>query len=119
MVIGRITVRGQPVQGSHTVTGRQTVTGTRTAEARLSFCTAAGGFTEAVVPMTDDNRRLGVEVLEIVDRAIERGELAPAPKKGACLWCDFRVVCGPDEEVRVGRKPLDRLPDLVELRSRP
>jgi RecB family exonuclease len=106
----------QPVLYSLVV---EAMTGTRTASARLSFCTAAGGFTEEPVPMTDDNRRLGVEVLEIVDRAIERGELAPAPRKGACLWCDFRVVCGPDEEVRVGRKPPDRLHDLVELRSRP
>jgi hypothetical protein len=35
-------------------------------------------------------RRAGVEALEIVDRAIETGFLAPAPLEGACRWCDFR-----------------------------
>jgi RecB family exonuclease len=95
------------------------VTGKKVVESRLSFCTSAGGY--KVQPATLDavSRRIGIEALEIVDRAIERGDLAAAPAEGACAWCDFRPVCGPNEEERVGRKPQDRLRDLIELRSRP
>ncbi len=88
-------------------------------ESRLSFCTTAGGFSEKVVPLTPENRRCGIEALEIIDRALEVGMLAAAPAEGACTWCDFRPVCGPNEEERVERKPKDRLRDLAELRSRP
>ena len=52
-------------------------------------------------------------------KAIERGDLVAAPKEGACVWCDYRPVCGPDEETRVARKPPERLQDLAELRRRP
>jgi hypothetical protein len=106
----------QPVLYSLVV---EAITAAPAAESRLSFCTAAGGFTERVVPLTEGNRRLGIEALEVVDRAIELGFLAPAPADGACRWCDFRPVCGPDEETRLARKPVDRLRDVIELRSRP
>jgi hypothetical protein len=58
-------------------------------------------------------------VLEIVDRAIETGFLAAAPdrEKRPCRWCDFRAVCGPNEELRTSRKHSDRLADLDALRS--
>jgi len=88
-------------------------------EARLSYCTAAGGYKVRAVPLLPQTRRAGVEALEVIDRAIELGFLAAAPKEGACTWCDFRAVCGPTEEQRVSRKPQDRLRDLHELRSRP
>jgi hypothetical protein len=55
----------------------------------------------------------------VIDRAIELGFLAAAPVDGACAWCSFRAVCGPNEEQRISRKPTDRLRDLLELRSRP
>jgi ATP-dependent helicase/nuclease subunit B len=88
-------------------------------ESRLSFCTSAGGFTVFPIALDAHNRRLGVEALEIIDRAIELGSLAAAPAEGACEWCDFRPVCGPSEEQRTGRKPKDWLRDLIELRIRP
>jgi hypothetical protein len=106
----------QPVLYSLAV---EAATGRMVAESRLSFCTVAGGFTEHVVAITDATRRAGLEALEIVDRAVEKGHLAPAPAEGACVWCDFRSVCGPHEESRVRRKPLEHLADLAELRSRP
>jgi CRISPR/Cas system-associated exonuclease Cas4 (RecB family) len=87
-------------------------------ESRLSFCTSAGGFSVAPIAVDADNRRLGMEALAIIDRAIEMGSLAAAPNEGACAWCDFRAVCGPNEERRTGRKPTDRLRDLFELRIR-
>jgi CRISPR/Cas system-associated exonuclease Cas4 (RecB family) len=88
-------------------------------ESRLFFCTSAGGYKVRAVPVTEQNRRAAMEALEVIDRAIELGALAAAPSEGACAWCDFRPVCGPAEEQRVTRKPVDRLRDLVELRSRP
>jgi ATP-dependent helicase/nuclease subunit B len=95
------------------------VTGTPVRESRLSFCTSAGGFSVFPIALDANNRRLGIEALEIVDRAIESGSLAAAPAEGACTWCDFRAVCGPGEERRVRRKPADRLRDLFELRTHP
>ena len=80
-------------------------------DGRLWFCTAAGEFSDIEVPITETTRRIGLEVLEIVDRGIEHGVLAPYPKAGACEWCDFTAVCGADEERRTGpkaRRPLSR-----------
>jgi len=95
------------------------VTGRDVAESRLFFCTSAGGYNVRPVALTAQSRRMGVEALEIIDRAIEVGFLAAAPNEGACAWCDFRAVCGPNEAPRIARKPKDRLGDLLELRSRP
>ncbi len=106
----------QPVLYSLVV---EQVTGRKVVESRLSFCTSAGGYKEQPATLDAVSRRIGIEALEIVDRAIERGDLAAAPAEGACAWCDFRPVCGPNEEERVGRKPKERLSDLIELRSRP
>jgi CRISPR/Cas system-associated exonuclease Cas4 (RecB family) len=101
---------GMAIEG---VLGRPVVSG------RLFYCTAAGGFTQHEIPLSDANRRAGLEALEIVDRAIELGFLPPAPATRACSWCDFRVVCGPDEDKHAARKPADTLADLAALRSMP
>lgn len=86
---------------------------------RLFYCTAAGGFTDHEIPINDANRRAGFEALEIIDRAIELGFLPAAPNTRACGWCDFRIVCGPHEELRVASKPPERLGDLAALREKP
>jgi superfamily I DNA/RNA helicase/CRISPR/Cas system-associated exonuclease Cas4 (RecB family) len=86
---------------------------------RLYYCTSAGGFTEHEIPLNERSRRAAVEALEIVDRAVELGFLAPAPAERACAWCDFRPVCGPNEEMRARRKSQDALGDLIALRSMP
>lgn len=87
--------------------------------ARFSYCTTAGGFTEHSVPINERTRRMGIEVLEIIDRAVETGMLPPAPNEHVCQWCDFLTVCGPDQERRVKGKPHKELADLLELRGRP
>ena len=69
--------------------------------------------------MTDANRRAGVEALEIIDRAVETGFLAPAPDEGVCTWCDFRPVCGSNAERRSRRKSPEPLADLLALRRKP
>lgn len=86
---------------------------------RLFYCTAAGGFTDHPVPLSEANRRAGLEALEIIDRAIELGFLPPAPEERACTWCDFRPVCGPDEPLHLRRKPADSIGDLTALRGMP
>jgi ATP-dependent helicase/DNAse subunit B len=94
-------------------------TGLTVESGRFSYCTTAGGFTDHPVPINDRTRRMGIEVLEIVDRAVEAGMLPPAPAKDACRWCDFLPVCGPDQERRASRKQHEPIADLFELRSRP
>jgi CRISPR/Cas system-associated exonuclease Cas4 (RecB family) len=89
----------------------------RVVEGRLFYCTTAGGFGEHPIVINDYTKRQGLEVLEIVDRAVEQGFLAAAPAERACTWCDFRPVCGPREEERIKRKARERLADLEALRS--
>ena len=85
--------------------------------ARLFFCTATGRYEQRVVALGGEERRRGVEVLEIIDRAVEVGTLLPAPREGACRWCDFQVVCGPGAEQRAARKDRAPLGDLLSLRD--
>jgi CRISPR/Cas system-associated exonuclease Cas4 (RecB family) len=87
--------------------------------ARFSYCTTAGGFTEHSVPITERTRRMGIEVLEMIDRAVEMGMLPPAPNERVCQWCDFLTVCGPEQERRANRKSKKEIADLIELRGQP
>ena len=93
--------------------------GQRVVEGRLYFCTTAGGFAAHPIPITPETRAQGLQVLSIIDRAIEQGFLVAAPAERACTWCDFRPVCGPREEERVKDKAADRLADLTALRDLP
>jgi len=95
------------------------VFGEPVAESRLEFCTRAGEFSERVVPMTAPARRRGLEVVELIDRAIARGFLPPVPRQRACTMCDFRAVCGSGEERRATVKDARALEDLNALRSWP
>ena len=88
-------------------------------QSRLSYCTRAGGFSERVVPLTEAARARGLEVLTVIDRAIEHGFLPPAPRERACAMCDFRPVCGPLEERRIADKDPRALEGLTLLRSWP
>jgi ATP-dependent helicase/nuclease subunit B len=93
--------------------------GGRVSYGRLFYCTSVGSFTEHAILLNDASRAQGLEVLRVVDRAIETGFLAAAPAEDACSRCDYRPVCGPGVRRRVQRKPQDKLADLHELRSRP
>ena len=85
---------------------------------RLYYCTTAGGFGEHPINIDSAARAQGLEALTVVDRAIELGRLPAAPLKDACRWCDFRPVCGPNEERRVSSKQPEALvADLQALRS--
>ena len=86
---------------------------------RLSFCTKVGEFSTYEIPLLDQARRSGLEVLEIIDRSIERGLLAARPAGEACKWCDFQSVCGRGEERRTNKKDPQKFVDLDALRDLP
>jgi ATP-dependent helicase/nuclease subunit B len=95
------------------------------AQARLFYASTKAGFSEHLVPIHEEARRRGREVLEIVDRAVEKAFFAPLPRVGACEHCSYRAVCGPDAEARAKQKDHQRsgdpgaIDDLFELRRRP
>jgi ATP-dependent helicase/nuclease subunit B len=86
-------------------------------EGRLYYCTSAGGFAERIVPLAVRSREAAEEVLKIIDSAVERAFFPPAPREKACEWCDFQVVCGPYEEIRVKTKDQKSLSELMRLRG--
>lgn len=96
----------------------EAATGCTVESARFSYCTTAGGFSEHNVPINERTRRMGIEALEIIDRAVENGMLPPAPAEKACAYCDFLAVCGPNQERRSRRKSPKEIADLIELRGR-
>jgi CRISPR/Cas system-associated exonuclease Cas4 (RecB family) len=116
---GSIIGHGQQLQPVIYSLAVEAATGCTVQSARFSYCTTAGGFTEHSVPIDDRARAMGVEALEIIDRAVELGMLPPAPAEKACSFCDFLSVCGPNQERRARRKSHKEIGDLVELRGRP
>jgi ATP-dependent helicase/DNAse subunit B len=103
----------------------EAVLGARVVEGRLFYCTREGAFGERVVRMDEGARDTGLQVLSSVDEALARGFLPAAPRPragrrpGACEFCDFRSVCGPDEERRSQRKDRLALAALRWLRDLP
>ena len=86
---------------------------------RLFFCTSAGGFTPYEIPLLGEAPKRGLEVLEIIDRAVENGALAARPAADVCQWCDFQIVCGREEQRRTRRKDPKLFAELDALRDRP
>ncbi|HEX6164766.1 MAG TPA: PD-(D/E)XK nuclease family protein [Vicinamibacterales bacterium] len=86
---------------------------------RLFYCTTAGGFHDYEIPLLGEAPKRGIEVLEIIDRAIDHGMLAARPAVKACEWCDFQIVCGSQEERRTRRKDAKLFADLDALRGMP
>jgi hypothetical protein len=97
----------------------EAITGEVVEEGRLSYCTSVGAFSVHPIALNEVSRRRALEVLEVIDRAIEHGTLAARPAEGACGRCDFTPVCGGDEERRTRRKVGALFADLDELRRIP
>jgi CRISPR/Cas system-associated exonuclease Cas4 (RecB family) len=97
----------------------ETVLGGSVRQSRLFYCTSAGSFYQHEIPLSEMTRAAGVDVLKVIDRAIEQGFLAAAPTEDACSRCDFRPVCGAHVYRRIRQKPQDKLADLFAIRSRP
>jgi ATP-dependent helicase/nuclease subunit B len=116
---GSIIGHGQQLQPVIYSLAVEAATGCTVESARFSYCTTAGGFTEHNVPINERSRDMGIEALEIIDRAVELGMLPPAPAERACAFCNFLPVCGPNQERRARRKSREQIADLLELRGRP
>jgi ATP-dependent helicase/nuclease subunit B len=114
---GSIIGHGQQLQPVIYSLAVEAATGCTVESARFSYCTTAGGFTEHNVPINEQTRRMGIDALEIIDRAVELGMLPPAPAEKACGFCDFLTVCGPNQERRARRKSHEQIADLLELRG--
>ena len=97
----------------------ETMLGNPVKAGRLYYCTLDGGFEERLVPLDNYAREGAGQVVEIIGRALSEGFFPAYPDKGACKWCDYRLVCGPFEEARTRRKPKDRLDGLITLRNMP
>jgi ATP-dependent helicase/nuclease subunit B len=93
--------------------GREVVGG------RLSYGTSAGEFKEVKVALDRFARDAADRMAATLGEALTRGFLPAAPKKDACKYCDYRLICGPWEEDRVRKKkdkePLKALKVLREL----
>jgi len=110
---------GQVLQPVLYALAAEALLGASVTEGRLYYCTAVGEFTERTVRIDATARQAAETVVGVIGDALERGFLPAAPAPRACQWCDYRIVCGPYEEIRVARKPPERLGALATLRGLP
>ncbi len=84
---------------------------------RLSYCTTRGEFSVVDTPLTDQARASAKLVVDTLADLATRGFFPAAPADKACTWCDFRRVCGPNEERRAKGKAQPPLVQLKRLRE--
>jgi CRISPR/Cas system-associated exonuclease Cas4 (RecB family) len=89
----------------------------RVESGRLYYCTATGGYEERVVPLDGEARKAADLVTRTISDALGAAFFPAAPAGGACRYCDYRLVCGPYEELRTSRKPSGELAPLAALRE--
>ena len=53
--------------------------------------------------------------MSTIREALETGFFPAAPEEGECTYCDFRAVCGPEEERRIKRTRKSVRPELKQL----
>jgi CRISPR/Cas system-associated exonuclease Cas4 (RecB family) len=107
----------QPVL--YALTLEKLLPGTKVEGGRLYYATTTGGFESVAIPLDDKARRGAELVARTIGDAIDRGFLPAAPAERGCEWCDYRVVCGPHEEIRLrkkAKKPLEAL-ELLRRQS--
>ncbi len=87
---------------------------------RLFYATQRGGYNPVEIRLAEKGRQFLGKLLNNIDQAIATGFLAPAPQKDVCDLCDYRIVCGPYEELRLARhkdRRDERLEALTEIRA--
>ena len=77
----------------------------RVESGRLYYCTTDGEFRDHEVPLGTEANEAAQLLGDIVLGAFAAGRFPALPAAGACRWCDYKAVCGPDEERRIRRKP--------------
>jgi ATP-dependent helicase/nuclease subunit B len=111
--------KGEVLQPLLYAEAAQSLLGKIVDHSRLSYCTENGGYQTIEVPIDDESREVIRRTVNLIDHSIGSGFLPAAPRKKACEYCDYHIVCGPYEELRVRRKPLRNLASLHELREIP
>ena len=89
------------------------------ASSGLFYCTTPGQFERVDIALDGKAREAARTVAQTVDAAMAQAFLPAAPREGACKWCDFLDVCGPNEEMRTARKHQGPLAPLKQLRELP
>jgi RecB family exonuclease len=84
---------------------------------RLHYATLRSNYREIDITLNEFTRGVAGRALGIIDESLHQGFLPAAPREKACEKCDYRVVCGPYEEERSGRKSKPELKSLRELRG--
>ena len=86
---------------------------------RLLYATQKGGYTPIEMKIDKRARLFLSHLLGRIDGAIADGFLPPFPDKDACGHCDYRISCGPYEELRTRKKDRrdERLEGLIEIRG--
>jgi CRISPR/Cas system-associated exonuclease Cas4 (RecB family)/muconolactone delta-isomerase len=91
--------------------------GHRVAGGRLYYCTQTGEFLAVDTPLDATSREAMGAVVRTIRGALETGFFPAAPAPGECRHCDYRPVCGPDEERRLSRTRKGLRAELNELRG--
>jgi RecB family exonuclease len=113
------TRKGEVLQPLLYAQAAETLVGKPAVATRLSYCTQRGGYKIDEIAVTDEACRHLDRVLEIVAESLAQGFIPAAPRPEACTYCDYRIVCGPHEELRIQHKKSDRLRLLEQLRGIP
>jgi CRISPR/Cas system-associated exonuclease Cas4 (RecB family) len=117
---GAVIAGGQTLQPVLYALAVEKLFGAKVVEGVLDYLTTAGGFEQVSVAFDAEARDAAGAVVATIGRALKEGFLPAAPAKGACEWCDYKVVCGPYEEERTRKKAPGHkgIEALQELRRR-
>ncbi len=86
-------------------------------EGRYYYCTQAGDFSSVSTPLDAEARASMAQVIEAVGTSLKDGFFPAAPRADGCKYCDYKAVCGLDEERRVKLKPQAELKALAKVRG--
>ena len=84
---------------------------------RLFYTTQIGDFLTVPTELNAASREAFGLVARTIREALETGFFPAAPEEGECKYCNFRAVCGPDEERRIVRTRKGVRADLKTLRT--
>ncbi len=84
---------------------------------RLYYATSTGGFEDVDIALDDRAREGAAALAAALRNSLENGFFPAAPAKDACMWCDYKPVCGPYEEQRAKKKITEPLGLLTALRE--
>ena len=86
---------------------------------RLYYCTVRGRFEQRFTSLSETARGAVATIAEVLEASIKRGFLPALPQKDACARCEYRAVCGPEEERRVERKKARATAPFQRIRRLP